>query len=87
MAENKTWYQGILNWIKEVVPMGFALVLSVYHYMRQKLLREEARHDKTKLQNEELQNEIAVDKELDGKSDRDVIDDAISEGAKLRDKS
>lgn len=85
MSENSSLWSRIAGWLKGLVPAGMALLLGLYYYMKQKLRREEARHDQTKLEKQYMENEQQVERDNDGKSDADVVADAIREGRQHRD--
>lgn len=73
----KEFFQELLKWLKETLPTALAAGTWVYSYMRDKLRREEKAHDKTKLQKELVENELANNKEFAGRSDADVIESVI----------
>ena len=85
MVEDVSWWSQFVGWLKGLIPAGMALLLGLYYYMKQKLRREEARHDDTKLGKNYAENRLEVKNETDGKSDADVIRDAIDEGRQLGD--
>jgi hypothetical protein len=70
----------LIKWLKETFPTALAVGTWVHGYMRDKLRKEEKAHDKTKLQKELVENELANEKEFAGKSDADVISSVLPRG-------
>jgi hypothetical protein len=67
----------LLKWIKETFPTAFAVGISVYGHMLSQLRKEEKAHDKTKLEKELVENELANSKEFADRTNVDVIDSVI----------
>lgn len=65
--------ESFLRWLREVLPTAVTVGGLVYNWMREKLRREEKAHDKTKLEKELVENELANEREFSGMSDADVI--------------
>lgn len=63
----------LLKWFKETFPTALAVGGFVYNKMLIQLRKEEKAHDKTRLQKELVENELAVERDFSGKSDSDTI--------------
>jgi len=75
----------VLNWVRDVLPTVTAVGSMVYNYMLKRVRNEEKKVAKLKLELELERNKERVEEENRGKSDLDVLDDAIGKGRELRD--
>ena len=63
----------LADWLEKVLPTALTLGGAVYYWMLGKLKAEEKAHDKTKLQKELVENELAVERDFANRSNADVI--------------
>ena len=77
----------ILVWLKDVIPTATAVGGWIYNYMLRLVRRAENEKEKVELEKEKLKNEIEVEKELDGKSDLDVVLDVANDDGQGEDHS
>lgn len=84
MSKKSRWdsfVDGVLKWFKTVAPL--AVFSAITRYFKRKAWFAERKTDETELKLKHHENEAKVEKENSGKSDSDIVRDAISEGAKL----
>ena len=72
----------LLAWIKQVG--GTALVLAIVRFYKRKAWYAERKSEQDGLKLKHHENEEKVEKNNHGKSDIDIVHDAISEGSRLR---
>lgn len=79
--DQKPWYQPILEWLERVAPGLLASFGIGYQIGIRKANALEAQLQESELEKEKLKNEIAVQKDFNGKSAADIIHDAARKGA------
>lgn len=73
--------KGVVDWFKTVGPL--AIFAAISRYFKRKAWFAERKTEETELKLKHHENEAAVEKENSGKSDLDIVRDAISEGQQL----
>ena len=74
------WAEKIFTWLRDVIPSVTAVGSLIYNYMLRKVNTLQKEKNALELELEYKENEDAVEKENIGKSDSDIINDAISKG-------
>jgi len=74
------FFEELFKWFKETFPTALAVGGVVYGWMLDRLRKEEKAHDKTRLEKKLVENELEVEREFSGMSDRDVINSVVNGG-------
>lgn len=74
----KDFWDKLLTWLKDVIPAASAIGGLVYSFMLQLIRRAEMGKLEAELERDEAKNELEVKKELEGKSDRDIVLDVAN---------
>ena len=84
--EGGTWAKitalvlSFVNWLKDVLPSAGAVGMIVYNYLKGKIVALKRQLLGVELEKKHLENKEQVQKDNRGKSDFDIIGDAIREG-------
>lgn len=71
----------LLDWLKEVVPSVTSVGLLIYNFMRGQIAKLKAQVLREKTERGYIENKQKVEDNNRGKSDSDIIDDAIRKGS------